>query len=71
MGKGGKVLAEVGGKVSNIAWLYGKVRTGYTIVDIGIDIGRVGRSSSYMTERIFLGIWQSRNIWKSFYHLGG
>ena len=27
-----------------------------SIVDIGIDIGRVGRSSSYMTERIFLGI---------------
>ena len=71
MGKGGKVLAEIGGKVSNIAWLYGKVRTGYTIVDIGIDIGRVGRSSSYMVERIFLGIWQNRNIWKSFYHLGG
>ena len=71
LGKGGKVLAEIGGKASNIAWLYGKVRTGYTILDIGIDVGRVGRSSSYIAERIFLRIWKSRNVWKSFYHLGG
>lgn len=75
MGKGGKVLAEIGGKASNIAWLYGKVRSGYTIVDIGIDIGRLElglkRSSSYIAERIFLFVWQSRNVWKSFYHFGG
>ena len=71
MGKGGKVLAEIGGKASNIAWLYGKVRSGYTIVDIGIDISRLDRSSSYIAERIFLFVWQSRNVWKSFYHFGG
>ena len=70
MGKGGKILAEVGGKASNIAWLYGKVRSGYKIIDIGIDIGRIGRSSSYITERIFLGVWQTRNIWKWTYHWG-
>ena len=77
MGKGGKVLAEFGGKTSNVVWLYGKLRSGYKVVDIGIDIGRVSnktgkivRSSSYIVERIFLGIWESRNFWKWFYHLG-
>ncbi len=61
MGKAGTVLAEVGGKASNIAWLYGKVQSGYKIVDIGIDVGRSARSSSYMAERIFLSIWKYRN----------
>ena len=31
LGKGGRVLAEIGGKTSNIMWLYGKARSGYTI----------------------------------------
>ena len=76
LGKGGKILAEIGGKISNITWLFGKLRKGYTIIDIGIDISRVSsktgrliRSSSYITERIFLGIWQSRNLWKLTYHI--
>ena len=68
LGAGGKILAEIGGKASNITWLYGKVRKGYTVVDIGIDMGRATRSSSYITERIFLGIWKYRNIWKLPYH---
>ena len=64
LGKGGKVLAEIGGKASNVAWLYGKARRRYTIIDIGIDIKRTTRSSSYITEKIFLSIRQTRNIWK-------
>ena len=68
LGKGGRVLAEIGGKASNIAWLYGKLRQGYTIVDIGIDVGRTVRSSSYLTEKIVLGLWKYRNIWKLLYH---
>ena len=67
--KGGKVLAEIGGKMSNIAWLYGKVRKGYTVIDIGIDIGRATRSSSYIVERTFLIVWQNRNLWKFSYHI--
>lgn len=51
--KGGKVLAEIGGKTSNVAWLYGKLRGGYTVVDIGINIGIATRKSSYIVERIF------------------
>ena len=69
LGKGGKILAEIGGKASNIAWLYGKVRKGFTVVDIGIDIGRLTRSSSYIAERIFLAVWKYRNIWKLVGHI--
>lgn len=69
LGKGGKVLAEIGGKASNVTWLYGKLRSGYKVVDIGIDIGRAARSSSYIVERIFGAIWKSRNLWKWSYHL--
>lgn len=47
------MLAEIGGKTSNVAWLYGKLRGGYTVVDIGINIGIATRKSSYIVERIF------------------
>ena len=46
------MLAKIGGKTSNVAWLYGKLRDGYTVVDIGINIGRATRSSSYIVKRI-------------------
>lgn len=69
LGKAGKLLAEVGGKVSNATWLYTKLRTGYKIIDIGIDIARVTRSSSYLMERIIVNIWRYRNIWKWIYHI--
>ena len=68
LGKGGKVLAELGGKASNVAWLYGKLKSGYKIIDIGVDIGRISRSSSYIVERLFILLWKSRNIWKGIYH---
>ncbi|MDY4849359.1 MAG: RHS repeat-associated core domain-containing protein [Bacilli bacterium] len=68
LGKFGKILAEVGGKTSNIAWLYGKLRSGYKIIDIGLDTARTIRSSSYIVERITIGIWKTRNIWKWIYH---
>lgn len=42
---GGEVLAEIGGKSTNIAWLYGKLRSGYKVVDIGIATARTIRSS--------------------------
>ena len=67
--KGGKVLAEICGKADNMMWLYGKLRKGYTIVDIGIDIGRTVRSSSYFFEKLFLNVWKYRNVWKFPYHV--
>ena len=69
IGKVGRVLAEIGGKATNIAWLYGKLRRGYTIIDIGIDVGRTVRSSSYFVEKTVLGFWKWRNFWKQLYHI--
>lgn len=69
LGKGGKVLAEIGGKISNATWLYEKLRDGYRVIDIGIDSMRTVRSSSYCMEKIILGVWESRNVWKWFYHI--
>ena len=51
-GKAGEILAEIGGKASNLAWLYSKLRSGYQVVDIGIDSLRIARSSSYILERV-------------------
>ena len=67
--EGKYIRAELFGKMSNAAWLYGKLRKGYTVIDIGIDIGRTSRSSSYILEKIVLNIWKYRNAWKLPYHL--
>ena len=69
LGIGGKILAEIGGKVDNVAWLYGKLRSGYRVVDIGIDSTRIIRSSSYIVERVTMCLWKNRNLWKWLYHL--
>lgn len=75
MGFVGKTGAEIGGKISNSFWLYNKLRSGYKVVDIGIDssrvcnkTGRLVRSSSYMFERGVISIWRTRNVWKTLYH---
>ena len=68
-GKTGKLVAEVGGKVDNALWLLDKLRDGYTIVDIGIDSGRLIRSSSYAMERVILWTWRYRNKIKLAWHL--
>jgi RHS repeat-associated protein len=65
---GGKILADVFGKSSNIIWLYGKLRSGYRVVDIGIDSTRLIRSSSYFVEKVFVGVWKTRNAWKAVLH---
>ena len=69
LGKGGKMLAEIGGKADNLAWLYDKLRKGYTVIDVGIDVGRTARSSSYFFESCLLNGWKYRNIWKMPYHI--
>lgn len=68
LGKGGKALAEVGGKLDNAAWLYMKLKSGYKVVDIGIDLARKSRSSSYAMERVIMASWKYRNVWKWIYH---
>ena len=69
LGTGGKILAEIGGKIDNVAWLYGKLRSGYRVVDIGIDSTRIIRSSSYIVERVTMWLWKNRNLCKWLYHL--
>lgn len=54
LGKSGKVLAEVGGKIDNAAWLYAKLKSGYKVIDIGIDLARKKRSSSYAMKRVVM-----------------
>lgn len=62
--KAGKLLAEIGGKADNAAWLYGKLRKGYTVIDVGVDFCREKRSSSYAMEKIILRIWDNRTLIK-------
>ena len=66
-GKLGKVFAEMIAKPHNAFWLMDKLRRGYTVLDIGIDITKVAKgitSSSYAMERIITMLWKTRNIWK-------
>ena len=51
----------------NGGWLYGKLRKGYTVIDIGVTTtqrGLKGLGLWYGTERFVLGLWETRNIWK-------
>ena len=50
-------------------WLLGKLRQGYTVIDIGIKTTHTGRKAFglwYGTERAVLTLWETRNIWKLF-----
>ena len=48
----------------NGSWLLGKIRHGYTVIDIGLSTMHNGRGLWYGTERFVLGLWETRNIWK-------
>ena len=48
----------------NGKWLFGKLRQGYTVIDIGLSTMHKGRGLWYGTERFVLGLWETRNIWK-------
>ena len=48
----------------NGSWLFGKLRQGYTVIDIGLSTMHKGRGLWYGTERFVLGLWETRNIWK-------
>ena len=50
--------------VHNGSWLFGKLRHGYTVIDIGLSTAIKGRGLWYGTERFVLGLWRTRNIWK-------
>ncbi len=48
-------------------WLFGKLRKGYTVIDIGVTTAHKGLKGFglwYGTERFVLGLWETRNVWK-------
>ncbi len=66
--KGFKKLVHNGiSMVHDGGWLFGKLRKGYTIIDIGITTMHKGIKAFglwYGTERAVLALWRTRNIWK-------
>ena len=45
-------------------WMFGKLRSGYTVIDIGITTAQKGYGLWYGAERLVIGLWKTRNIWK-------
>ena len=45
-------------------WMFGKLRSGYTVVDIGIKAAQTGFGLYYGIEKVVIGLWQTRNYWK-------
>ena len=45
-------------------WMLGKLRKGYTVLDIGITTWHRGWGLYYGAERFVIGLWKTRNIWK-------
>ena len=45
-------------------WMFGKLRSGYTVIDIGITTLHKGWGLFYGVERFVIGIWKTRNLWK-------
>jgi len=45
-------------------WIFGKLRKGYTVLDIGISTVHTGLGLWYGTERFVIGVWKTRNLWK-------
>ena len=48
----------------NGMWLYGKLRSGYTVIDIGLKTTHKGVGLWYGTEQVVSIMWQTRNLWK-------
>ena len=46
------------------SWMLGKLRSGYTVIDIGITTAHRGFGLWYGAERFVVGLWKTRNIWK-------
>ena len=50
--------------LENGSWLFGKLRKGYTVIDIGITTTHRGMGWYYGIERFVMAQWKYRNIWK-------
>ena len=50
--------------IENGSWMFGKLRKGYTVIDIGITMTHSGMGWYYRIERLVIAQWKYRNIWK-------
>ena len=60
--KFGTKIANFLGKVDNAKWLLAQMSKNTRIVDIGIDLKRASRSSSYLMERIITFFYKNKEI---------
>lgn len=51
------------------AWMFSRLRSGYTVFDIGIMTIHKGRGLWYGAERFVISLWKYRNLWKWVYHI--
>ncbi len=62
---GAKRVLHNGISVSHDAcWMFGKLRSGYTVIDIGVTTAHRGVGLWYGAERFVVGLWKTRNFWK-------
>ena len=59
-----KRLANGISAAHNVGWLYGNLRRGNQIINIGMSTKFIKRGLFYGAETATLFIWQTRNIWK-------
>ncbi len=64
-----KFLANSISVAHNGAWLFKMLRTGYTVIDIGVTSELVKLSLWYGIETFVSILWQTRNIWKFFINI--
>ena len=50
--------------LENGSWMFGKLRKGYTVIDIGTTTTHRGMGWYYGIERFVMAQWKYRNIWK-------
>ena len=48
----------------NSGWMFGKLRNGYTVIDIGTKTIHKSFGLWYGAERVTIGLWRTRNVWK-------
>lgn len=63
----GENIANILGKADNALWLINKMSQQYRIEDIGIEVGRASRSSSYIMESIIVWLTRYKNTVKIFF----
>ncbi len=60
----GKFYNNTVSVLHNSNWIFGKLRNGYTVIDIGMTTAHKGRGLYYGAERLIISVWQTRHVWK-------